>query len=139
MATGVVPICLKVRSGIHEVVQSGVNGFLVNDREEDFQAAVSRLVAEPRTWQACSEQARRTIEHEFSMEACHRKWVSAIEETAGQPAAALRSYPIPLPTKVPSPHPNFHWRDDPFDRLLPFAVPLRNAIGRWRRRRRQQR
>ncbi len=139
MAAGVVPICSRMRSGVEEVLQSGVNGFVVNDRDEGFQTALSRLISEPATWLACSRNARRTVESRFSMEACHRKWVSAIEETAGQPAAALRSYPIPLPTKVPSPHPNFHWRDDPFDRLFPFAVPLRNAIGRWRRRRRQQR
>jgi glycosyltransferase involved in cell wall biosynthesis len=133
MAAGVVPICLKIRSGIAEVVQSGVNGFLVNDREEDFQAAVARLIAEPATWLACSEEARRTVEREFSMEACHRKWVFALTELAKQLPTVPRSYPIPLPTKVPAPHPDFHWRDDTFDRLFPFATPWRNSLGRWRR------
>src|SRR6185369_16626574 len=43
MAAGVVPICLWSRSGIPELVEDGVTGLIVRDREADFVRAVREL------------------------------------------------------------------------------------------------
>jgi glycosyltransferase involved in cell wall biosynthesis len=131
MAAGVVPICLRIRSGVQEVLESGRNGFLVDDRAEGFQSVVARLIAEPETWRRCSAAARETIVQGYSREACHDHWVRALEELLASPAPR---FPLPLPRHLPPPHPAFAWRDDPFDRLLPWATPARNLLGRCVRR-----
>jgi glycosyltransferase involved in cell wall biosynthesis len=132
MATGVVPICLKMRSGIQEVIQHGTNGFVVEDRDESFQAVVSRLMADPAIWEACSTAARATVEREFSMENCHQKWFELLTSMA-ESLPAVR-YPIPMPSKVPTPHRDFGWNEpDALERLFPFTTPLRDRVGRWRR------
>lgn len=133
MATGVVPVCLRVRSGVQEILESGRNGFLVEDRAEGFQSALARLIAEPETWRRCSAAARETVVQRFSREVCHDQWVRALEAVL-RPADQAPRFPLPLPRHLPPPHPAFAWRDDPFDRLLPWATPARNVLGRWVRR-----
>jgi hypothetical protein len=89
-------------------------------------------MADPATWQACSVGARTTVEREFSSESCHQKWFGLLTRMAE--SRPVVRYPLPLPTKVALPHPAFGWNEpDALERLLPFATPLRDRIGRWRR------
>ena len=132
MACGVVPVCLKIRSGIDELIRTGYNGLVVDDRGESFQAAVSRLMAEPALWKQCSVKARATVEKEFSMATCHEKWFSLL--TGLQQSAPAINFPLVMAKKLPRPNPKFAWYEpDALDRLLPFMNPIRNKIGRWRR------
>jgi colanic acid/amylovoran biosynthesis glycosyltransferase len=133
MACGVVPVCLRMRSGIEELIRSGHNGFMVADREGSFQSAVTKLMADPVLWRECSSNARAAVEKEFSMTACHEKWFSLLTDL--QKAAQPVNFPVPMPKQIPQPHPEFAWYEpDAMDRLLPFMTPVRNKIGSWRRR-----
>ena len=133
MACGVVPVCLKMRSGIGEVLQTDFNGIIVENRQESFQQAVSQLVAKPAFWRKCSLNARATVEGEFSREACHQKWFSLLSNFPE--AARKMNFPVRMPARLPQPNPKFNWYEpDALDRMLPFATPLRNRVGRWRRR-----
>ena len=131
MAAGVVPICLKMRSGVEEVIQSRTNGILVTDRDGNFQAAVSHLLSDTEAWRTYSLAARATVETQFSLEICHRAWVKAI--IALVECGSQTRYPLPLPRKVALPHPIFAWQEpDLLEQLLPSIMPLRNWAGRKR-------
>jgi glycosyltransferase involved in cell wall biosynthesis len=133
MAAGVVPICLKTRSGINEVVRTGSNGFIVEDRGESFQGVVSRLIAEPDLWRYCSANARSTIGKKFSTENCHEKWFNLLNAML-EKSRPVR-YPIAIPARVPRISPKFgYYEPSLMDRMFPFAVPFRNRLGLWRRR-----
>jgi hypothetical protein len=122
-----------MRSGINEVVRSGSNGFIVEDRGESFQGIVSRLIAEPDLWQYCSANARSTIGEKFSAEKCHEKWFNLLKAML-ETSRPVR-YPIAIPARVPRISPKFgYYEPSLMDRMFPFAVPFRNRVGLWRRR-----
>ncbi len=104
MACGVVPICLRMRSGVPELIEDGVTGLLVRDREGDFVAAVRRLREEPGLWERLSRAARAKIEAEYSNEACAALWESFLRElhSTTRPNRSLR---IPYRVTLPSIHP----------------------------------
>ena len=134
MATGVVPICLNVRSGLKELLISGENGLIVEDRGESFQRAVGSLINNPELWNKCSHQARRTVAAQFSREICHEKWYTVLSRL-GQTSGKFIPYPIPVPKRTPTPNPLFRWHEpDALDLLLPALTPVRDRVGRLCRR-----
>lgn len=103
MACGVVPICLRIDSGIPELVEDGVTGLLVGDRGDDFVAAVRRLQANPELWQKLSQAARAKIAGHYSIERSADRWAEflhALADTSGD-----RS-PIAIPRRLRLPPPN---------------------------------
>jgi colanic acid/amylovoran biosynthesis glycosyltransferase len=80
MASGVVPICLRTRSGSSELIEDGVTGLLVSDRGDDFVNAVRRLRDEPDTWERLSRGARARIEAEYSSEGSATRWEALLGE-----------------------------------------------------------
>jgi len=101
MACGCVPICLRMRSGIPELVEDGVSGLLVDDREEGFVAAIRRLQDEPGLWQRLSLGARARIEKEFSHAVCNGQWASMLHDLAGT-SEERRQIPIPRHIRLPA-------------------------------------
>jgi colanic acid/amylovoran biosynthesis glycosyltransferase len=79
MATGVVPICLDMRSGVREAIEHGVNGLIVKDREADFLAAVRGLQSDPAKWQQLSLAARETARKRYAIEESARQWLDLLE------------------------------------------------------------
>lgn len=79
MACGLVPVCLHMRSGIPELIQDGVNGFIVGNRGEEFVSALGKLKDEGR-WKAMSAAARKTIEDHYSHDTCSGNWARFIRE-----------------------------------------------------------
>jgi colanic acid/amylovoran biosynthesis glycosyltransferase len=133
MACGVVPICLRMRSGVPELIEDGVTGLLVRDREGDFVAAVRRLREEPGLWERLSRAARAKIEADYSDEACAALWESFLRElhSTTRPNRALR---IPHRVTLPSIHPALAREDHrrpPLYRL--FLQRSRRAAGRIKR------
>ena len=110
MACGVVPICLRVRSGILELVEDGVTGLLVSDRGDDFVAAVRRLRYEPQLWEKLSASARAKIEAEYSNEVCAANWEAFLRELH-QGARQRRTIKIPNRFNLPPVHPDFEQGD----------------------------
>jgi colanic acid/amylovoran biosynthesis glycosyltransferase len=82
MACGVVPICLRMRSGVPELVEHRATGLLVDDRESNFVSAVAELRNNPGLWTRLSEGARAKIESEYSSDVCSESWVKFFEQIA---------------------------------------------------------
>ena len=85
MACGCVPVCMRMRSGIPELVEDGVTGLLVDDRGDAFVAAIRRLQEEAMLWERLSVAARKKILTEFSDQVYDHKWAALITETAQTP------------------------------------------------------
>lgn len=104
MACGVVPVCLRMRSGIPELVDDGVTGLVVENRGDGFIEAIRRLKNDPALWQRLSDAARRRIEEENSIDACTEKWTQLLRKLANQ---SQDSKPIRIPRrfKLPPVHP----------------------------------
>ena len=66
MACGCIPVCLNIKSGIPELVEDGISGLLVADRDDSFVAAIKRLRDEPIGRAEMSSAARHKIETIFS-------------------------------------------------------------------------
>lgn len=74
MACGLVPVCLKIRSGIPELIDDGVTGLLVDDRERSFTAAIQRLRDDGDLWNRQSEEARKRVTAANSLDAAAGLW-----------------------------------------------------------------
>jgi glycosyltransferase involved in cell wall biosynthesis len=79
MACGCVPVCLRVRSGIPELVEDGVTGLLVGDRGEDFVRAIRRLRDDPDLWQRLSDAARASIAAAFTDTQSAAQWAKLLQ------------------------------------------------------------
>ncbi len=77
MACGLVPICLSGTSGVVEVIEDGINGFLVVDRETAFYTAIERI-RDPKVWAALSEAAKQTVRARYCHEIVFPKWLELI-------------------------------------------------------------
>jgi len=82
MACGLVPVCRNIASGIPELIRDGINGLLVDNRADQFEAAVSKLKASPDTWLELSQNSRETIVQSFSNEICSARWSKVLREVA---------------------------------------------------------
>jgi len=80
MACGLVPVCKNIASGIPELIQDGSNGLLVDDRADQFEAAVLKLATSSDTWLELSRNARETIVQSFSNEICADRWSKVLHE-----------------------------------------------------------
>jgi glycosyltransferase involved in cell wall biosynthesis len=119
MATGLVPICTAMRSGIGQLVVDGVTGCIVADRGEGFVAAVRQLATRPEEWARLSRQARQHIVASgYDSETCLRQWVDLLTRRSreatyrGQPLLHHRRRQLGLP----APHPALEedqWREPP--------------------------
>jgi glycosyltransferase involved in cell wall biosynthesis len=94
MACGLVPVCLRLRSGIDELVEHEQTGLLVDDRGTQFVAAIRRLAEDPTLWERLSQAARARIEENYSTTATAERWLEL--------AQILRSSaPERMPMKMP--------------------------------------
>ena len=90
MACGVVPVCLEESSGVNEIIEHGVNGFIVKDRESDYQKHLQMLLDNPALWQTMSENAISTIAERYSTAITHQQWYQLLQSFAGQPVKTLK-------------------------------------------------
>jgi colanic acid/amylovoran biosynthesis glycosyltransferase len=97
MACGVVPICLNEESGINEIIQHGVNGFIVKNRGEDYQEKLQLLVNDRSLLETMSKNAISTIEQKYSSKITHQKWFELLNHFKGVKQKPLR---IPLRIKL---------------------------------------
>ncbi|NJN75852.1 MAG: glycosyltransferase family 4 protein [Synechococcaceae cyanobacterium RL_1_2] len=76
MACGLVPVCLNnTCSGITELVKHNETGLLVNNRKEDFVAAIKKLKSNLKLWQKLSKNAHEKIKNEYSTEKMSNLWI----------------------------------------------------------------
>jgi glycosyltransferase involved in cell wall biosynthesis len=135
MACGCVPVCLRVRSGIPELVEDEVTGLLVHDRGESFVSAIRRLRNEAGLWERLSKAARAKIENGYSIQTCAKQWAELLGELHAK-SGPKRPIEIPQRIKLGAAHPGFAHQDPRPSRVpLPVQVYRRTRIaaGRWRR------
>lgn len=101
MACGVVPVCLQMKSGISEQIRQGVTGFVVTDRFNDFISAIKTLQADHNLWYNMSENAKRNISENFTLEQCHDKWYNYLSSLKSQNLGIIK---IPRSFKLPKVH-----------------------------------
>lgn len=100
MASGVVPVCLRMRSGVPELIEHDKTGLLVNDRGDDFVDAVRRLRSEPEMWERLSIAAREKIQAGYSIQASAASWESLLRELA-ETAQTTRTLRVPWRVVLP--------------------------------------
>jgi glycosyltransferase involved in cell wall biosynthesis len=100
MACGVVPVCLQMRSGIPELVEDGVTGLVVRDRQEGLLEAIRRLQSEAGLWERLSRAARDRIARDYSQASSVELWADLLFQLHAK-AQARRL--ISTPTKLTLP------------------------------------
>lgn len=132
MATGLVPVCLDMRSGIRDVLHHGENGLIVSDRGQPFLDAIAYLIGSPDAWRRMSSAARREIENRFSVDRCIDMWEGLLKETV--PARPPRGSPRRTLT-LPAPNPKLADRDRRHSPIMLLALfgfrVLRFAVRRF--------
>jgi FkbM family methyltransferase len=105
MAAGVVPICFWSRSGIPELVEDGVTGLIVRDREADFVRAVRELRDSSVYWARLSRAARLRIEQRYSQQVVTAQWIEFLSKLSSL-ADAPQSIHIPEHLHLPPVRPS---------------------------------
>lgn len=97
MACGCVPVCTRMKSGIPELVSHGENGLLVDDRGDEFVAAIRQLAYNRDLLNRLSVAARqRIVNAKLSTDACGRLWENLLKDLH---ATAFTKNPIRIPRK----------------------------------------
>ena len=97
MACGVVPVCYVGEGGVDEIIEHGVNGFIVKNRGEDYQEKLQLLVNDRSLWETMSKNARATIQQKYSSKITHQKWFELLNQFKDVKQKPLR---IPLRIKL---------------------------------------
>jgi colanic acid/amylovoran biosynthesis glycosyltransferase len=137
MACGLVPVCLKIRGGVSELVEDGVTGLLVDDRGDAFVRAVRRLREERGLWKTLADGARSRAEAGYTSGYCAAQWAELLRQLAANtgPRRPL-SWPdvTALSSALPPPSPGLDREDVRIPRGADHVLrPLRRAIRVSRR------
>jgi colanic acid/amylovoran biosynthesis glycosyltransferase len=92
MACGCVPVCIRMRSGIPELVTDGETGILVTDRGDGFVDAIRRLRSDLTLWENLSENARAAA-RAFDVDSCADAWASLLTDLGSRKSAGRFSVP----------------------------------------------
>ena len=123
MACGLPSVCLKIRSGIADLILHGQTGIIVADREASFASAIATLAEDADLWTRLSHGARQRAEIGFSVQVCADKWAALLVEIAPPDIPApLRA---PLRFRLPPPLPGFAHQDL---RPVSFFYSLRRRV-----------
>jgi colanic acid/amylovoran biosynthesis glycosyltransferase len=80
MACGLIPVCLRIRSGVGQLIEQGETGFLVDDRGDDFVATIRAIAADAGLRSRVSRAARERIVAEYSDASNASRWRDLLED-----------------------------------------------------------
>ena len=80
MSCGLVAICTNMRSGISDLITNNVEGILIDDRKDEFVAAIKKLKENTSLWKEMSQAARQKIIASYSIETCSNQWIALLQE-----------------------------------------------------------
>ena len=83
MVSGTVPVATRV-GGIGDVIRDGENGVLVADNSREKLTEALTDVLERDDFQGMSDDARRTIEEEFSFDAARRAYLDILDDASAE-------------------------------------------------------
>ena len=95
MACGVVPVCLNEESGINEIIEHGVNGFIVKNRGEDYQDKLQLLFNDRSLLETMSKNAIATIQQKYSSKITHHRWFELLKQFKD-----LKQRPLKIPLRI---------------------------------------
>ena len=78
MACGIVPVCLRTRSGVGQLIEQGHTGFLVDDRGDEFVATIRALAVNPELRARVGHAARERIVAQYSTELNGSRWTDLL-------------------------------------------------------------
>jgi len=90
MACGVIPVCLEESSGVNEIIEHGVNGFIVKNRTQDYLKHLQLLLDKPELQRTLSQNAIKTIEEKYSSFITHQRWITLLRRFNNQTVKPLR-------------------------------------------------
>jgi len=94
MACGLIPVCLRIRSGVGQLIEQGETGFLVDDRGDDLVATIRAIASDAALRARVSSAARQRIVAEYSDEANASRWTALLEDRSRHsppPEASVRA------------------------------------------------
>jgi glycosyltransferase involved in cell wall biosynthesis len=94
MACGLIPVCLRIRSGVGQLIEQGKTGFLVDDRGDDFVATIRAIASDSELRSRVSRAARERIVAQYSDEVNGSRWAALLSDrsrTPPQPEASVRA------------------------------------------------
>ena len=80
MSCGLVSICTNMRSGISDLITTNVEGILIDDRKNEFVAAIKKLKENADLWRQMSQAARQKIIQSYSIETCSNQWIDLLKQ-----------------------------------------------------------
>ena len=95
MACGVVPVCYVGEGGVDEIIEHGVNGFIVKNRGEDYQEKLQLLVNDRSLLETMSKNAISTIEQKYSSKITHQKWFELLNQFKD-----VKQKPLGIPLRI---------------------------------------
>jgi colanic acid/amylovoran biosynthesis glycosyltransferase len=104
MACGLIPVCFAYK-GVEEIVIDGVTGMLVYDRGDSLINAIVNLWDDKVLRKNLSENARKQIIGNFSLERTLNGWEELINKLLSQDAANKKHFVMPAKFKIPNEHP----------------------------------
>ncbi len=84
MACGVVPVCLRTRSGVSQLIEQGKTGFVVDNRGDDFVTTIREIAMKPELWSRLSRASRAKIVTQYSAELNASRWVELLTDRSAQ-------------------------------------------------------
>jgi colanic acid/amylovoran biosynthesis glycosyltransferase len=107
MACGVVPVCYVGEGGIDEIIEHGVNGFIVENRGKDYQDKLQILVNDRSLWEIMSKNARATIQQKYSSKITNQKWFELLNQFKG-----IKQKPLHIPLRIKLKGPLLYYGDN---------------------------
>ena len=80
MSCGLVSICTNMRCGISDLITTNVEGILIDDRKNEFVAAIKKLKVNADLWRQMSQAARQKIIQSYSIETCSNQWIDLLKQ-----------------------------------------------------------
>lgn len=131
MAVGLIPVCLDIPGGVRELVLHEQTGLLVQDRQEGFLEAISRLVKDKSLRRYLSENARRHIEANFSLGVAADRWEVFAGDVRSK-VVSKRPLVIPKNINFPPVHPQLAKEDRRYVSLYGRVIRfVRRKLQRW--------
>ena len=92
MASGM-PVVGTRHAGIRELVEDGVSGWLVPERDEAaLAAALARLAAEPERWAAMGRAGRAKVEREYDIHRLNDRFAGMLQTLIRPEATPMTSF-----------------------------------------------
>jgi glycosyltransferase involved in cell wall biosynthesis len=94
MACGLVPVCLRIRSGVGQLVEPGKTGFLVEDRGDSFVATIRAIASDPELRSRVATAARAKIAAQYSDALNASRWMQLLGDRSAaspEPVASRRA------------------------------------------------